>query len=172
MVHTTSRNVLFAVRGWTSPCGFFKLVFLGSSSGRTIEISRRRGYQIWDWQVGVTSKIFLFGRNSLSLRLVEWGKLGKCIKELIAQICCRASAPWLKGSGFQLKYWGNWWDSLDANKSTLGVSLLWQTCWSTFGQIFYSDGSLLFRECQSASTFKELGRYSAVIVIWCFKRYC
>ena len=80
--------------------------------------------------------------------------------------------PWLKGSCFQAKYWASWWISFDASKSTLGIPLFWQTCWKTFGQSFHSDEPLLFWDCQSASTFKELERYSAVTVISCFKRYC
>ena len=56
-------------------------MLLGGSNGQTIEISRRRGTKFENAKLVWQATLFLFARNSLSSRLVEWGK---CIKELAA----------------------------------------------------------------------------------------
>ena len=67
--------------------------------------------------------------------------------------------------------WDGCWECRETNKSNWGVSLHWYIYWNTFGQSLYSDGSLQLRDCQFASAFNWLGKYSAVTMIWYSKRY-
>ena len=99
-------------------------------------------------------------------------KGGKAYTKLWAHDIWKASLPWLKGSIFQDMYWGNWCDTLKANRSISGVSLTWHRFIKIVGFSFHLLLPLVCLDSLSASTFIDPGKYSAVIVIFCFKRYC
>ena len=146
MVYSTSRNVSFGIREWNFPFGLLKLVFLGSSSRRTIDISSRRGYQIWDCHVSLTSN-FLSVWSKLTF--YETCRTGQNEGSAKGIDCTRSVAEHrstdLKGRASKVKHWRSWWYSLDANKYTLSIPLS-QTYWNAFEQSLHSDGSLLVRQ--------------------------
>ena len=74
----------------------------------------------------------------------------------------KASLPWLKESILQDMYWGNWWRT---------VLLIWHNFMTIVEFSFHSLKFLFGLDYLSASTFIDPGKYSAVIVIFPFKRY-
>ena len=77
------------------------------------------------------------------------------------QHCCTAPVAMLFGSGFIATYRRTWWRSLDAKRSAVGYPECLIMLWCSF----QSEGSLEFRESQSAWTFNLCGKYSAIIMI-------
>ena len=99
-------------------------------------------------------------------------KGGKAYTNLWAQDIWKASLPWLKGSIFHDMYWGNWCDTLEANRSICGVPLIWHNFMKMVEFSFHSLESLVCLDSLSTSTFIDPCKYLAVIVIFRFKRYC
>ena len=139
--------------------------------GKTIEIFSRSWCKVWDCQVGVTSNIFpVWAELSFLKTFITRQNWAKAKRNWLHQICCRDSFPWAKESCFQAKYWCSSWDSLDQTNLLWGFPSFARLAESLLGKF-----SILMGSCCSIllifSTSKVLGRFSVVIVIWCFNRY-
>ena len=99
-------------------------------------------------------------------------KWGNAYTNLCSQNIWKAFLPLLKGSIFQDVYWSNCCDTLQANKSMSDVHIIWHNFMKIVGFSFHSLESLLCLDSLAESTFNDPGKYSAVIVIFRFKRYC
>lgn len=65
--------------------------------------------------------------------------------------------------------YGSWFATQDANEPTSGVPFNLHIFWRNLEEI--SELSLMFDDCQSVTTFIELGRYSTVIVMPNIKKW-
>ena len=131
-------------------------------SGFSINILIRIGCHTWDYHVGATINTCFTWCWTIFLKtffIIKKG--GKALRYWLDQICCIALVLWLYGFGVP-------WNSREAKRSISGFPLIWQILWHTCGRSFHSEWSFQIFDCQSTSTFMDLGKYSTVILIpWC-----
>ena len=136
----------------------------------SIDIIRRAGYQSWDCHVGSHNHHFCTLSQSfekLCFSLKRWGSF----KVMIGPNLLHCTRFLLYGSGLHATYHGRSANSREAKGFISGLALIWQIIWNIWWRSFDPELSFDCLEWQVTSTFMELGRCSAVVVIaWC-KRY-
>ena len=115
----------------------------------------------------VTTDIFWTWSCSILLKTVDEGRHtgGKAYGHWFDHKCCIASIPWLFGSDIQAMYFGSWFDRQDVIKCSSGVPLTFHILLKNSVRTFDIELSLGFFDWESASIFRELFRYSVIIVM-------
>ena len=121
--HAANFRNLVLTRKCFSPRRFsYRFGMAGKSNGSCMNILSRRLYQGSVCHVSVTSVIAsTFPRITLFIIRAIKLKGGNAKLSILFQSWFISSVAKLFGSGFHVMYWGSWWYSLKANRSTVGV---------------------------------------------------